>query len=98
MKKESTRIDSLISIMLSGLNGDLNLYNTPYDNQATELTYESGLYYDLAALIENYNYNLSEFRDYVKVRADEVNRIKSSLNKIGDYELTIYFNDGRLIS
>ena len=70
MKKESTRIDSLASIMLSGLN---------CDNQATELTYESGLYYDLAALIENYNYNLSEFRDYVKVRADEVIKIKSSL-------------------
>lgn len=43
MKKESTRIDSLASIMLSGLNEDLNLYNTPYDNQAAELTYELGL-------------------------------------------------------
>ena len=96
MKKERTRIDSLTSIMLSGLNGDLNLYNTPYDNQATELTYEPGLDYDLAALIKHYTYNLSEFRDYVKVRADEVIKIKPNLNEIGDYELTIYFNDGRM--
>ena len=94
--KKSTRIDSLTSIMLGELNGDLNLYNTPYDNQATELTYEPGLDYDLAALIKNYTYNLSEFRDYVKVRVDEVIKIKPSLNEIGDYEFTIYFNDGRM--